>query len=69
MMLVTLCVQAWYVGYGAKDILEQSCKNLERKIQVSFEACSDAAVLVMFVFRCFWMAWSSSLRSWRVWCC
>lgn len=27
-------VQAWYVGYGAKDVLEQSCKNLQRKIRV-----------------------------------
>lgn len=26
--------QAWYLGYGAKDVLEQSCKNLPQKIEV-----------------------------------
>jgi diacylglycerol kinase (ATP) len=26
--------KAWYVGYGAKDVLEQSCKSLESKIEV-----------------------------------
>ena len=28
-------LQAWYFGYGAKDVLEQSCKALQSKIEVS----------------------------------
>jgi len=27
--------QAWYLGYGARDVLEQACKDLQKKIQVS----------------------------------
>lgn len=27
--------QAWYVGFGARDIIEQTCKNLKDKIEVS----------------------------------
>lgn len=26
--------KAWYVGYGARDVLEQSCKNLHQKIKL-----------------------------------
>ncbi len=26
--------QAWYLGLGAKDVLQQSCKNLHEKIEV-----------------------------------
>ena len=34
-------LQAWYLGYGARDVLEQSCKNLHTKIQVSIYGSSD----------------------------
>ena len=27
-------MQAWYLGFGARDVLEQSCKNLPQKIEV-----------------------------------
>lgn len=30
-----LLSQAWYVGFGARDIIEQTCKNLKDKIEVS----------------------------------
>ena len=26
--------QAWYAGFGARDIIEQTCKNLKDKIEV-----------------------------------
>ncbi len=33
--LLFIASQAWYLGLGAKDVLQQSCKNLHEKIEVS----------------------------------
>ena len=43
-MLCVCLLQAWYLGYGAKDVLEQSCKALQSKIEVLFvELTSEAS--------------------------
>ncbi len=37
-------MQAWYLGLGAKDVLQQSCKNLHEKIEVSTDYPIHAVV-------------------------
>jgi len=58
-------LQAWYVGFGAKDVLEQSCKNLHRRIEIYLDGVSQKLPQLEGVVILNINSWSAGCSVWN----